>query len=82
VSSEYNQEPLNQIPSILKKFTQILLNLKSRRFFEFLFKFHFESKEVYIEKVVPLFNYFKCIFYLKIFNHGKPVFSPNQFKLV
>jgi hypothetical protein len=56
---------------IFGPFLDILINfLKSKPdldFPNFLFQIHFESEEVSMDKVVPLFKFFKTIFYFKIF---------------
>jgi hypothetical protein len=57
------------------KFPEILIKLKSESFSYFSFKIHFESKEVSMEKVVPLFNPFKTIFYFNFYEQGKVLFE-------
>jgi hypothetical protein len=74
VSSKCNQEPLNQIPSILEIFSQILLNFKCRSLSDFSFEIHFESEEVHMEKVVPSFKFLTTIFYFNLFELGKVLF--------
>jgi hypothetical protein len=44
---------------------------KLRKFSEFLFEIYFESEEVPMEKVVPLFKPFTAKFYFKIFELGR-----------
>jgi hypothetical protein len=56
------------------KFYQILVKFKPQGFSDFSFKIKFESEEVSMEKVVPLFEPFNSIFYFKIFKHGKSTF--------
>jgi hypothetical protein len=74
VSSKCNQVPLNQIPSILEIFSQILFNFKPRSFSDVSFEIHFEFEEVPIEKVVPFFKSFTTLFYFKILEHDKAIF--------
>jgi hypothetical protein len=47
-------------------------------FSDFLFKIHFGFEEVPIRKVVPYFNPFTTIFYLKCFEQGKTNFQSKQ----
>jgi hypothetical protein len=70
VSSKYEVPSRNSI-----KFPSIS---NPRSFPEFSFKINFESEDVSIEKVVPLFKQFKTTFSSKFFDLGKVLFGSNK----
>jgi hypothetical protein len=49
---------------------------------EFLFEIHFESEDVPMEKVVPLFKPFGNIFYFKIFQLGRVLLRVVKFERI
>jgi hypothetical protein len=83
VSSKCNQEPLNQIPSIIKNFTQILPNsiefpiLELPQFLIQIISGFLKKKPM--RKVIPCLIPFKYIFYLKVLELGRsPPFDQNN----
>jgi hypothetical protein len=61
----------SKLPRFFSEFSSISMH---RKFHEFSFKFHFESREDSIRKVVPYLNLFPSIFYLEFFKQEKVPF--------
>jgi hypothetical protein len=57
---------------------EILLNSKHRNFFEFSFEIHFKSKEVPMEKIVPLIKTLKTVFYSRFLELRKVLFGSKE----
>jgi hypothetical protein len=70
-----NTSVLSKFHPNLKLQEEILLNPKPRNFSEFSFEIHYESGEVPMDEVVPLFKTFSTIFYFNFFELGNVLFG-------
>jgi hypothetical protein len=70
-----NTSVLSKFHPNLKLQEEILLNPKPRKFSEFSFEIHYESGEVPMDEVVPLFKTFSTIFYFNFFELGNILFG-------
>jgi hypothetical protein len=61
---------------------EIILNSQPRNFFEFSFEIHLESKEIPREKVVPLIQTFKTVFYFRFLELEKVLFGSKEIERV
>jgi hypothetical protein len=79
VSSKCNQEPLNQIPSILENFTQILPNSIEFQILEltqFLIQILSGFLKSFNNESSSLFKSLQIHIYLELFEQGKVYFEP------